>query len=53
MAATRLIDNPFFNSRVHSKNVTTKERIFDYLIGPAGAFFFKPLFQGCDGGMAL
>ena len=28
MVATRLIDNPFFNSRVHSKNVTTKERIF-------------------------
>lgn len=41
MAATRLIDNPFFNSRVHSKNVTTKERIFGYLIGPAGALLLN------------
>ena len=41
MAASRLIDNPFFNSRIHSKNVTTKERVLGYLIGPAGALLLN------------
>ncbi len=35
------LSGKFFNSRIHSKNVTTKEKWFGYLLGPCGALLLN------------
>jgi GPH family glycoside/pentoside/hexuronide:cation symporter len=37
----KLIDRPFFDSRVKSANTTAQERWFGYLLGPAGALLLN------------
>lgn len=41
MERTKLIDRKFFDSKVHGRNVTNKERWFGYLLGPAGALLLN------------
>lgn len=38
---TKIIDSKIFNSRIHSKNVTNKEKWFGYLLGPCGALLLN------------
>lgn len=37
----KIIDSKLFNSRIHSKNVTGKEKWLGYLLGPAGALLLN------------
>jgi GPH family glycoside/pentoside/hexuronide:cation symporter len=36
-----MLANKIFNTRIHSRNVTPAEKIFGYLIGPAGALLLN------------
>jgi GPH family glycoside/pentoside/hexuronide:cation symporter len=36
-----MLNNKIFNSRIHSRNVTSSEKILGYLIGPAGALLLN------------
>ncbi len=38
---TKIIDSKIFDSRIHSKNVTNKEKWFGYLLGPCGALLLN------------
>ncbi len=38
-----LIDKSFFNSKISSENVTSKEKWLGYLIGPSGALLVNAL----------
>ena len=41
MAKANFLNARLFNSRVHSKNVESKEKWLGYLIGPAGALLLN------------
>lgn len=41
MAKGKLLDGRIFDSRVHSKNVTGKEKWLGYLLGPSGALLLN------------
>lgn len=38
---TKIIDSKIFDSRIHSKNVTNKEKWLGYLLGPCGALLLN------------
>ena len=40
-ANSSLLSNKFFNSRIHSQNVTAKEKWLGYLLGPCGALLLN------------
>lgn len=41
MEKGKILDSPFFDSRIHSKNVTNKEKWLGYLLGPCGALLIN------------
>ena len=41
MAKRKILESRIFNSRIHSRNVTGKEKWLGYLLGPAGALLLN------------